>query len=241
MTVTIIVITYNSNHVLPRFFKGLSLAGQPFELIIIDNASRESPISLMEQGRLVGMEHLNKIKGLNIRTIQNDRNLMYTRAVNQGLRSFNTDLVLIMNPDCYGVDEGWLDNMVKYWARYGGDIAGYKLVRDWSMDESNPHPDNPYWEIEHVGAHHPGVHKGKGEEDKGQYDRVIELKGEKDYVTGACIMLSKDTIKKFGLLDEQYAHYQSDREYCFHIRREGGKVMYFPVRMVHLFGKSCAA
>lgn len=218
---TIIVITYNSSHILDRFFRGLSIAGYDFELILIDNASRNQS----ELPRFIERHNTGKYCK-SVRTILNTENLMYTKAVNQGLSSFNTDVVLVMNPDCYGVDEGWLKKMIEHWDKYACEVAGYKLVRD----DINI--------IEHVGARHPGVHLGKGEEDKGQYDKVTLLMGKDEYVTGAAWMLGSHTIKYYGLLDEKNVHYASDREYCIDVRNRGGKIYYFPIRMVHLFGKS---
>lgn len=221
MKITILCISYNSFHVLQKFFNGLKMAGYFFEFILIDNGSRNQ--QTLEK---ITTQNLKDNKWVvNARVILNPKNLMYTKAVNQGLKATVNELILIMNPDCWGGEEGWLNLMVDYWKKYQPDIAGYKLVRENGT-------------IEHVGARLPGVHLGKGEEDKGQYDNVRELMEENQYVTGACLMLSRKTLDKYGYLDEQYIHYRSDSEYCVQNRKKGAKIWYFPVKMIHLFGGS---
>jgi len=223
MTVSIILITYNSWHVLPMFFKGLELADYPFSLYVVDNFSQHQP----DLDRVVSVGVMNNNNCRQISLIKNKENLMYTKAANQGMIVADGELFLLMNPDCYGVDSGWLKKMIEYWEQYRPDVAGYKLVR----------PD--LREIEHAGAHAPGVHEGKGEQDNGQYDEPRELMRADQYVTGACWMIAKTTIDKYGLLPEEHVHYASDREYCFNVRNNGGHIWYFPTKMVHMFGKSC--
>lgn len=223
--VTIGIITYNSEPILEEYFKGLSKAGYPFELIVVDNNSREQASLSGKINNLI-LKYPSKLINGVTHFIPNQQNLMYTRAVNQILEASRSDVILIMNPDCYGCDEGWLAEIVKYYERHQPDIAGYKLIRQ-DMET-----------IEHVGARAPGVHLGKGEKDEGQYNEPYILAEDDQYVTGACLLIPRKTVKKFGLLDVNHVHYASDREYCFTIRRGGGKVWYFPVRLIHLFGRS---
>jgi GT2 family glycosyltransferase len=224
--VTVGVITYNSEPVLEKYFEGLSKAGYPFDLIVVDNKSRSQPDLWSKLNDLYD-KYLEKAEfKTDIQIIFNPNNAMYTKAANQILDASRRDVTLLMNPDCFGMDEGWLKRMVDMHEKHQADVTGYKLVKQ----DTNL--------IEHVGGKAPGIHLGKNEEDKGQYDEPYVLGEDDQYVTGACWMIPRKTVEKFGKLDNKHVHYASDREYCFTVRRGGGTVMYHPVRMIHLFGRS---
>jgi GT2 family glycosyltransferase len=88
--------------------------------------------------------------------------------------------------------------------------------------------------IEHAGGYGDGDHIGRGEEDEGQYDEIRSV----DWVTFGAIALYRGLINELGLLDENYPHFGSDREYCRKAAATGLMVTCSPQRLTHGFGKS---
>ncbi len=71
-------------------------------------------------------------------------------------------------------------------------------------------------------------HNGVDEVDHGQYDKA----GDTPFVTGCSFMISKEVIKKVGLLDEKYYLYLEDLDYCLAVKRFGFNLRYFPSSII---------
>ena len=71
-------------------------------------------------------------------------------------------------------------------------------------------------------------HKGVDELDRGQYDIVSDT----PFVTGCSFMISKEVIKKVGLLDDKYYLYLEDLDYCLRVKRAGFNLRYFPSSII---------
>ena len=83
MSLTAIVVSYDSAEVLPVCLEALAREGIP--AIVVDNASRDASVAVAES--------------VSARVIRNARNEGYGRANNIGIRQAQTDYVLIVNPD----------------------------------------------------------------------------------------------------------------------------------------------
>lgn len=63
-----------------------------------------------------------------------------------------------------------------------------------------------------------------------------------DWVTGACMLVRKEAIKKAGMLDEELFMYGEEVEWCYRIKRADFEVQYFPeAKVFHHKGKSSKA
>jgi GT2 family glycosyltransferase len=60
-----------------------------------------------------------------------------------------------------------------------------------------------------------------------------------DAISGACMMVRRETIDRIGLLDEKYFMYGEDIDWCYRIKRGGWKIRYLPAaEIVHFAGQS---
>ena len=84
MSLTIIIVTYNSGHVIEKCIS--SLGSLKNNLLIVDNNSRD--------------ETVIKAKGCGGRVIQNEANLGFGRAANRGAREASGQIICFLNPDC---------------------------------------------------------------------------------------------------------------------------------------------
>lgn len=156
--------------------------------------------------------------------IQNDQNLGYCGGNNMGIKQALTkdvDYVLILNPDTT-IATTAIEELLKKAKENDAGIAGPKIYFNGSK------------KIWYAGgvfdqANVLGRHKGIDEEDKGQYDEVIET----DFVTGAAIMVRRDVFEKVGLFDERYFLYLEDADLCFRAKKAGFKVIYVPSAIVY--------
>ena len=65
---------------------------------------------------------------------------------------------------------------------------------------------------------------GRGERDKGQYDSVKIVPA----IMGCCMLIKTETIKKVGLLDEDYFCYHEETDYCLRASKAGYEIAYVP-------------
>lgn len=84
-TVTIIIVTFNSEHCLPDLLRTLP---EKARIIIVDNASDTDPTQIATQIRP------------DITIIRNKENLGFGRANNIALNQTNSQFALLLNPDC---------------------------------------------------------------------------------------------------------------------------------------------
>jgi len=84
--VSVVVVSWNSAHWLPRCLDGIrAQTHHDLELIAVDNASADDSVALFGDARV----------------IRNDTNRGFSAAVNQGIAAARGDFVLLLNPDCF--------------------------------------------------------------------------------------------------------------------------------------------
>ncbi|MCX6765893.1 MAG: glycosyltransferase family 2 protein [Candidatus Moranbacteria bacterium] len=64
---------------------------------------------------------------------------------------------------------------------------------------------------------------------------------EVDWIMGSAMLVSREAVKKVGLMDPQFFMYMEDVDWCRRFWEAGCKVMYFPLsKMHHYHGKGSA-
>ena len=84
---TVIIPNFNGKHFLKECFDSLKNQNYSFEVVIIDNASTDGSADYI----------VNKYPEFHL--IRNKKNMGFAAAVNQGIKSSNTDYVFLMNND----------------------------------------------------------------------------------------------------------------------------------------------
>lgn len=224
---SIITVLRNSSHVFDKFVRNIiENIGVDTELIFVDNHSRDDALNyyqhILEKRIPIGVNDLPRIS---YRFILNDKNWLFSKATNQGLKEATGEYLTILNPDIY-VTKGWDIESIKFLednSKVG--LIGYKLVK---LDGI----------IEHAGKlDSSGDHRGRGELDS---DVIYSVPEVMHNVTFGAVTLSRDLYNIVGELNEKrYPHFCSDVEYCERIKAAGYEVWYMPIRLSHIFGKSC--
>ena len=207
--VSIVILTWNSGVFIDRCLEGLSRQSlQNLEIMIVDNASTDDTLERVGQsphGSIV------------TKVVANPENLGCAGGNNVGWRASRGEVVVFLNPDVY-VTKQWLEELAGALLKDPrAVIAGCKI----------------YYPNTHILQHAGGIlypnamadHRGKGEEDRGQFDDPCEV----DYVTGAAIAVKRDFLERVGGLDEDYnPAYYEETDLCFRARSMGYRVLYVP-------------
>ncbi|OGL44925.1 MAG: hypothetical protein A2149_03225 [Candidatus Schekmanbacteria bacterium RBG_16_38_11] len=224
-----IVIPHLSNkeilgECLDSIFK--TLAGVSFEVIVVDNGSNDQSKAMVAE------------KFAEVKLIENEKNLGFCKATNQGIKITRGEFILLLNNDCL-VKEKAVEVMLSSIKKDESIGAlGCRLVYpDGKLQPSCFHfrtlfstfsedlflnrifPKSPLF------SRHPMTYFGH------------DVRREVDWLMGACIMARKTAFDKVGLLDERSA--TGDEDLCYRIRSKGYKIVFTPeAEVIHLHRKT---
>ena len=201
---------------------------EEFEIIVVDNASTDNSQEMVEK------------KFPQAKLIKNKTNVGFAKANNQAIKKAQGKYILLLNPDT-GVKPNALQAMINFLNQYSEvGAVGPKLVF-------------PNGEVQiEAGRHFPTI--------GGEFFTISRLcwifpknqlvgrylmtywahddTREVDLLSGACIMIRNEVIKKIGLLDESYFMYGEDVDLCYRIRQAGWKNYFVSnAEVVHYIGQ----
>ncbi len=220
LDLSVIIVNWNTRDLLDQCLRSIYSTSQDlvFETLVVDNGSADDSLAMVRQ-------HFPQV-----RLVENQANVGFARANNQGIRLSQGRYVLLLNSDTIVLPHA-LKEMVRFGdTRPDAGIVGCKLLNgDGSLQES--------W------ASFPTFWS----EVLGRNFRARRLVGkmlltyEVDWVGGACLLARRAAIDEVGLLDESYFMYSEETDWCFRMTQQGWKVYYLPdVEVVHLGGGSAS-
>lgn len=221
----IIIVNWNTKEFIIRCLEDLrSVAiNNSLEVIIVDNGSIDG--SSAEIRRFFP----------NFKLIENEKNLGFAKAVNQGLEITKAKYILILNPDTLIKNES-IRILITFMEDYKDvGIAGAQLLNE-DGSKQNSIANFPSLATELLNKNilrwvFPKRFPGK----ERQYPEPIEV----DSVIGACMMVRREAIEQVGLLDEEYFLFFEETDWCYRMKKAGWKVFHVPqAEVIHLQGKS---
>jgi len=184
------------------------------EVILIDNASEKKPPELTDE-----------FSGLKITQIFNEENLGFAGGNNQGIRlalKEGADYVLLLNNDTV-VEPDFLKKMVE--AAEEEETAG--IVGPLILFDSK----KTIWSAGgRIGrCFTRGELIGYKEKNEGQYRFVEQV----DYISGTCLLIKTEFIRKIGLISEDYFLYYEDTDWCLRAKAVGGRCLLAPQAVIY--------
>jgi len=225
MKLLIILVNYNSTDLLVKCLD--SLANQEiaadYRAVVVDNDSQDG-----------GVERLHKdYPGVTV--ISNTTNDGYAKAVNRAISEFNSEYILLLNPDIE-VKPGSIDIMLNFMNKTpDAAIVGGKLLNpDGTLQYScRTFYTLPVilWRRTFLGKLFPkSTILSRHLMSDWDHNSVREV----DWMLGACLMIKRSALRDVGLMDERFFLYFEDVDWCYRMKKGGWKVYYLPeARMVH--------
>lgn len=204
-SVSIVSINYNGAQVTCEMLESLKKITYPnFEVIIVDNASKEDPSMIFEKHPW-------------IKFIKSDKNLGFAGGNNLGFKQATGKYFLMLNNDTE-VPEGFLEPLVK------------RMEEDSSIGAVSPkiifhhtpgmlqfagfEPINPFTVR--------GNAIGYGQQDNESFDHSMPT----SRAHGAAMMISRKVVEEIGLMADLYFLYYEEMDYCERIKRAGYSIWY---------------
>jgi hypothetical protein len=175
-----------------------------------------------------------------VRLIENERNLFFTKAHNQALRLASGRYVLILNSDTY-LPEGTLTTMVHFLEAHPKAGAASCTVRntDGTISLNGWRFHSVYSQL----AQHsllrrlPMMSRVFQRQFMTDWDRMSSR--TVDVVTDACLMIRREVLWQVGFYDENYSLYFTEDEICQRIWKAGWEVWYVAeAEITHLHRQS---
>lgn len=221
--VSIVVLNRNGCEHLERLLTRLRCTEyQPFELIVVDNASKDGSQALIAEEQ----------KNLPVTLIANDHNATFSEGNNQGLAAATGDLILLLNNDVEPVGTGWLGHLVGTLVSHDASLVGARLIypRRPGLENAGDtiHPDLT---LQHRGIHFElggdgmpkGRNMGAGEDP---FTPRAEAIREVPAVTAACLLARREVVEEVGGLTEGYKYGTEDVDLCLKARENGYRIVY---------------
>jgi len=222
---SIIIVNWNTKEYLLPCLKSIFGKGgvTGWEIIVTDNSSTDGS----------GDEIRKTFPSVQV--IENDKNLGFSKAMNQGLQKASGRYALLLNPDTR-VKNGAIEQLVSFMDGCpNAGAAGMQLLNS-DGSKQNSIANFPSLATELLNKRllrwlFPKKFLGK----ERNYSKPVEV----DSVIGACMMVRRVALEQVGLLDEDYFLFLEETDWCYRMKRAGWKIYHVPqAEVYHLQGKS---
>ncbi|HEV8368767.1 MAG TPA: glycosyltransferase family 2 protein [Pyrinomonadaceae bacterium] len=236
---SIVIVNWNGGSLLRRCVESIVSSGSKttFEVVVIDNASEDDSVALLESSTAA----LSLLSNEQLRIIRSSENVGFGCANNQAFALTDSPFLFLLNPDAE-VRPGTIDKLlhtIRSDTKIGG--CGPKILNtDGSIQASvyfNP-PRAWYtflWQLKLYLLLPPRL---RGEMLLGRHwshDRRRDV----PMLTGAALLVRREMIEHVGGFDERFHMYGEDNEWCWRINRAGWRLVFEPtVEVVHQSGQS---
>lgn len=218
-SIRVVVVNYNAGPLLAECVRAVMATPIQLEMVVVDNGSSDGslePIKNMQEAGLI--------------VVENADNPGFAKACNQGLRDWQGEFALLLNPDCLAgpqVIPGMLD-ILKATPRFG--MAGCLILNPDGSEQNGcrrlaPTPQRVMAQLfGRVRINLAGL-------------PLPDLPVEVEAISGAFMLVRREAVKAVGLLDEGYFMHWEDLDWCFRFRQAGWPILFEPrLSIIHAKG-----
>jgi GT2 family glycosyltransferase len=207
--VSVIILNFNGRDLLCKCLQSVFKTDYPdYEVIVVDNGSTDESCMMVER------------EFPHVQLIRNHENCGYSKGNNVGILYSIGEFIVLLNNDTVVTPE-WLSELVREAERNPECFYQPKIL--FARSKKINSAGNS---IQLYGFAFP---RGIGELDFGQYDKECEI----SYSSGACVLASKEFIKKIGLLDDDFYTFYEDVNWGWRALMLGYKSIYVPSAVVY--------
>jgi len=210
--VSVIIPNLNGRDILACCLRSLERqAFKNFEVIVIDNGSTDGSVEMVR----------SDFPWLEI-VVENESNMGFAKACNQGIEAASGDLIALLNNDTE-THPDWLAELVR--ASETDPDAGMFASKTLLFDKRDT--------IDTAGhlIYRDGLNRGRGrlETDQGQYDDKTDVISP----SGAAALYRRRMFDEIGLFDEYHFAYGDDIDIGIRGRLAGWRCVFVPGAVVY--------
>jgi len=222
MITSIVILNWNGENYLKQFLPYLientKLPG--VEIVVADNASTDNSMAVLREN----FPH--------VKTILLDKNYGFAGGYNKALAQIEADYYVLLNSDVE-VTSHWLEPLIGYMNDHEEVAACQPKILSYSQRTHFDHAGAAGGFIDRFGFPFcRGRIFGEVEEDKGQYDTIVDV----FWATGACMMVRSKLFWKVGGLDDEFFAHMEEIDMCWRMKSRGYRVVTIPESIVYHIG-----
>ena len=221
--IAVVVVAYNSEETLDECLARLRAAQGVEEIRVVDNASRDAGIDIVQRHALADAR---------LRFIANPDNPGFAVACNQGAAASTAPWLAFVNPDCF-IEADTLARLREAAASRGDALVGGVLRgEDGALDAAARRRDPDFAAM---------LRSRRARELSIPRDPATPLQPV-DAVSGALMVLPRSLFARIGGFDEGYRLHAEDLDLCRRVRQAGAMVAVAnEVEVLHVRGVSSRA
>lgn len=219
MELSIIILNYNTKDLTIECIN--SLVGQykqefekeQFEIILVDNASTDDSIRAISNFKFE-ISNKNSLK-----IIESKENLGFSKGCNLGAKNALGEYLLFLNSDTEIKDQGFLKMLDYIKKNENVGILGGALKNENGTTQSSA---GKFYNLFNLFLMLIGF------ERLGFLRESPKIIKQVDWVSGACLMISRKIFEKIGGFEKELFMYGEDMELCFRANKKGFLTYFYP-------------
>lgn len=220
MKVSVVILNWNGVKHLRTYLPSVVANTPKAEILVADNGSTDESLEVIAN------------EFMTVKTIVLDQNYGFAEGYNRALQQIESKYVVLLNSDVE-VTEGWLDPLLDYLETHPDTAAVQPKIRSWVHRERFEHAGAAGGYVNGLGYPYcRGRVLWKVEEDKGQYDDIVNV----DWTSGACMCVRTQVYKDCGGLDAAFFAHMEEIDLCWRMRNKGWKLVCVPQSVVYHLG-----
>lgn len=226
--VSVVIVNYNTKHVLPKALAALEEAGRRLrmQIVLVDNASRD------------GSADYVRSNWPHVMLVANKENVGFGRANNQVLPMLRGAFVLLLNPDAFLTPDS-LQVALEYMSAHpacgvlGGRLMSADGTRVGSSARNFPTPWGTF--LTRTGLQKLFPSSRLVDDPDWDYRKNAQC----DWVPGAFFLVRRAVLEQTGFFDPRYFLYSEEVDFCRTVKAAGWQVHYCSdAIVVHVGGES---
>jgi hypothetical protein len=225
--VSIVIVSWNVKDLILACIQEL-YEKEGIEIIVVDNVSSDGSVKAI------------KNRFPEVRLIQNDINVGFARANNQGFKIATGEYIYILNPDTICTYESLNELRETFSLDQQIGIAGPKIYYGNGKIQDSCARKLPTIFTLFIQDILPFKKIfGKKFTNKFTFPYDYEKKTEVEAISGAAMLVKRQLLQRFGGFNEEFIHNGEDLELNQRIRSKGFKIIYNPASsIIHFSGQS---
>jgi GT2 family glycosyltransferase len=225
--VTVVMVSYNTRELTVQAITTLiQNCSLPLEIIVVDNASTDETVETVQ----------NTFP--DVKLVQNNQNVGFGMANNQGFELATNDLVLLLNTDAF-IRQGCVEKLVDTIysdAKIG--VVGPRILNEDGTLQPSVHPfPGPlravleYWWLERLFPSGTPL---------GSYRNwSYAVQSDVPWLIGACMLVRKSVIDETAGFSKEFFMYAEETDWQKRISNSGWRIVFTPkAECIHLGGAS---
>jgi GT2 family glycosyltransferase len=221
-------------------YKSLSLIRDCLNSVYASKPSVSFEVIIVNNDELFGSENPLLAEFPETRWLDMRYNAGFARANNEGIRQAGAEVILLLNPDTI-IPVNALDDCFQQFTASDYVACGAQLLNEDSSPQISgnyfvPGGLNYLLPLPYTGIFIKAL--GNLLSVKAPHVADSQTLTEVDWINGAFLMVKQSSIRKAGLMDEDFFLYAEEAEWCARLKKSGNLCIFGNVKVFHLQGVS---